>query len=434
MPFEKRFVLVGLVVGSASLCSGSTPVLAGLCSNCGGNSATVGDGIVFDELSIGPPPKEEEDEDSKAERPKVASIKSVVPGGPATGTAVTLDIRGDTVLAFTADVAHQSVPLPGIIITLRMRDGREYEVTLERLLPHMLFWATPQNEVPAYVFKVMKTSRRTHARPVPPGKPFPADDGPEETAFDRYLCPGKLLEPVVNPLADQEHAALIFAGDHYNSDHTVTKQEKGLFNLACFGTASAKMHLLRHTTAGIRPSGISTQLEERTAMLRAITADYCGDGRSWTGDGTPLWWTDKNQSFPLGNQPDFLTGKPVLFKDDIEAIWGTNGKLLCLNEPRRVPVKPDKACTTPAVVRKMVTNSAVACPNLKRIPHCRDFEWTNSGRSPFAEPALSKGNPAAAPGLADAYVVTVNRPRTANYCNDPKNPKSKSALPPFGRR
>ncbi len=417
-----RLVLVGVVIGSVFVYPVAAPVWAGLCFQCGGNSATVGDGIVFDELRLGEP--------VKPEGPAITEVRSFTPTGPTNGTPVSLEVEGDRLSAFTMDGAHQSVPVTGVVMTLKMRDGRAYKVQLQsEQFETMRFWAAPQDPLASYLFKVMKVSRKKNAHPVPAGKPYPADDGPEcygrpeAECFDAFLCTHKFPEPALNDLKGQEHTALVFTGDHYGAKHTVSKQAKGTFNLACIGTASAKMHLLRHTTAGTPPGGkTTTSLEQRTAMLRAMTADYCGNGRPWTQDGTPLWWTDQGQTFPLSIQPGFPAKTPNLFfNQHIEAVWGGNGKLLCLNNPRRTPGTVDpETCEAPAVSRAMVTSGAAACPRMARLPRCSDFPWSNQGPNPWAEPPLLPGTTPPGKRLPDAYVVTVNAPGKANYCNNPR--------------
>ena len=54
--------------------------------------------------------------------------------------------------------------------------------------------------------------------------------------------------------------------------------------IACNGSAASKMHLFRHTWAG----GVR-DVSLRTTLLKAITADYCGDGLgTYTRPGNPL--------------------------------------------------------------------------------------------------------------------------------------------------
>jgi hypothetical protein len=111
------------------------------------------------------------------------------------------------------------------------------------------------------------------------------------------------------------------------------------FNLACAGSAMAKMHLLRHTQPGSLvpvtgappvPLADPSTLPERQAMLKMLTADYCGDGRSFTRTGQPLRYMDRRHWYP--GVPFSLD--PAAFEiGSIEAIWGASGAV-CLSQPR----------------------------------------------------------------------------------------------------
>src|ERR1051325_7785358 len=54
MTQRKRTILCGIAVGAACVLADVSLAQAGFCGGwgCGGNSATVGDGIVFDELNV----------------------------------------------------------------------------------------------------------------------------------------------------------------------------------------------------------------------------------------------------------------------------------------------------------------------------------------------------------------------------------------------
>jgi hypothetical protein len=151
-------------------------------------------------------------------------------------------------------------------------------------------------------------------------------------------------------------------------------------------------------------------------MLRAITADYCGDGRSWTAEGTPLWWTDRRGLFPLRVQTANIPQAAPPTPNQIEAVWGTGGELLCLNEPRRTPRSNmrQETCAAPAVTRDVVRRGCLG-PDYSgpRMPDCSAFTekfW------PFEPQA---GPPAEFP---TAYAVTVNwdgqDDEHGDYCNE----------------
>ena len=124
--------------------------------------------------------------------------------------------------------------------------------------------------------------------------------------------------------------ALIFRGDRYDAT-TKTVTEMGpddtWFNVACVGSATAKMHLLRHTAASSDETH-KTSIDQRQAMLKMLTADYCGTGEAFTKDGYPLL-VAFDQDWQLVGRRATPNAEPVA----IEAIWTANGAV-CLNSPR----------------------------------------------------------------------------------------------------
>ena len=121
--------------------------------------------------------------------------------------------------------------------------------------------------------------------------------------------------------------AFLFAGDRYDPTSVTVEVPgaPGWFNIACTRTALAKMHLLRHTSAG-SGSAESPSREQRQAMLKLLSADYCGDGRAYARNGTPLFFQD----------PDGLFDPTPRWGDRagaVESIWTSDGAL-CLDDPR----------------------------------------------------------------------------------------------------
>lgn len=120
--------------------------------------------------------------------------------------------------------------------------------------------------------------------------------------------------------------AIVFTGDRYKeTTMEVTAagyREAGTwFNIGCAGSALAKLHLTRHTTAGSDSTHQSNGLR-RQAMLKMYVADVCGNGFSSTKQGTPLVWENTGGWDTLPN--------PVAAH---EGIWGPNG-MLCLETHR----------------------------------------------------------------------------------------------------
>ena len=368
---------------------------------CGGNAATVGDGIVFDEL------------DTKGRwLPNGLRIQHAA----LNNKAVRLQVQGHLLSAIDVGppgATHTGQGLVGLTFVIQHIDGRAYEVRIYRVHekcekrddpsdPCLTFWTAPTDEVPYFDFRVKKIHKR---RSPPPGPVTECgDDRPIEQDFKEQLCKGGPLEPGLWQ-AGSDHAAITFEGDHYDAERkTVSKVRPGdgRFNLACGGAAIAKMHLLRHSEAGSIKNGASpliTTIDERAAMLKMLTADYCGDGMAWTADGTPLSYADARGRYVSPPPPTFstlTTFSKLRVSTNVEGVWSAKGAL-CLNQPRRVPVTPAPAsCTSPGVQRPEVAM------------HCQSPEHGVPPRQiPKCDPTI-KG-----------YVVSVNVSTPGPYCDPP---------------
>lgn len=139
-----------------------------------------------------------------------------------------------------------------------------------------------------------------------------------ETPSETYsVCPASHAYP--NAIA-----ATIVRGELYYDNGDVVPNNEW-FTIACFGNAVAKTKLFGYGPQETVPGTQSPATpSERMATIRMITADYCGDGTSFTVDGTPLDW--KNASG--GVQPTGYTGF-----DNLEALWTKEGAI-CIKEPR----------------------------------------------------------------------------------------------------
>ena len=148
------------------------------------------------------------------------------------------------------------------------------------------FWANPQGSVRTYVL--------TYA--------------PASSSDRRPLCTTGVNE------------AILFAGDRYDAlAKTVvatSPEASGWINIACAGTALAKLYLTRHTEAS---QIVVTTRGERQSMLKMFTADVCGDGTSFTVHGQPLLWADAKGITKFASAPA-----------SIEAIWKDTGAV-CLD-------------------------------------------------------------------------------------------------------
>jgi ADYC domain-containing protein len=122
---------------------------------------------------------------------------------------------------------------------------------------------------------------------------------------------------------------LLFEGDRIDAVHKLdTAIDTSWFNLGCAGSALAKMALTGHTEAAASAKTLITTLPERQAMLKMLTADYCGDGTPFTVAGQPLNWADDHGTMKLAAllmQPQ----QPLVR----EARWTATGAA-CLDLPR----------------------------------------------------------------------------------------------------
>jgi ADYC domain len=151
-----------------------------------------------------------------------------------------------------------------------------------------------------------------------------------------------------------EGTAVIFHGDLYD-DKTykirsrdfsgsdgLSLGETDLFNIACLGTAVAKLHLLEHTSAsdpsapppapgsnlsdGGAPVEPKTTIAQRQTLLRLLSADYCGNGHPFTEDGLPI-------AFGFEQSSDGMNSFNWNTLDSIDAKWDEGGAT-CLGVPR----------------------------------------------------------------------------------------------------
>src|SRR4029079_12334562 len=266
---------------------------------CGTNSATVGDNIVFDELNsrgtVTP------------DNIRIMSAHVVTSAGL---QPVRLNVKGHNLTAIdlaTPTTIYSGAQLLDMEFTIGHRDGRRYDIKVTKVCAGketsssckpLTFWVPPANYVPYYELTVKKTHTRSRPPlprrfPLSPDQMRDNDDRAVDTRFDEQLCRGKHLNGDVL-WTSVPNAAIFFEGDHYDPEHkvvTTTKQSDGWFNIACSGAAPAKMHLLRHSSAG-SDSTHHTHVGQRTAMLKMLPAEYCGGGKAWTADGTPLNYAD----------------------------------------------------------------------------------------------------------------------------------------------
>ncbi len=366
------------------------------CPSCGTNVATIGDGRIFDELHF---------PQTGVPQPNRGMIKIVgaetcdawqIQGATLTCSTgpskkVRLKVEGDRLSVVGSGVQEQ---LPEFIrqplvnrLLIQLQDeetGAQYELLLTSD-DTQEFWARPgAGMAPAYTFKYRKSmlSLEGQRRGMPVRlKHLGAIEEPVHPDFSRPICLGDYPE-------DQaaRYRAFVFSGDRIHSGEKTVRAsgpgDEGWFNLACAGSGMWKLHALRHTDAGGRQlqeiaDDAATRLsqpEDRQAMVKMLSADYCGSGESFTRNGQPLRYVDHRGLFDGPHHLEkahFRTTGDNLSFGEVEAIWSDTGAV-CLNQPRLADVHPRDAI-----------EAACNATNSRVIPPCAQTDvdqWRQLGR------------------------------------------------------
>jgi hypothetical protein len=187
-------------------------------------------------------------------------------------------------------------------------NGIYYRLIIKNVSMVTKFWVGNQNLIETYEF--LYTKHFAPADPRPMCKYEPGRLDPEGQFW---------LKPL---------EAIVFTGDRYRtSSMEVTaanfNDAGDWFNIGCAGSALAKLHLNRHTTAG-SDSTHQTSLLRRQAMLKMYVSDICGNGFTATKQGTPLVW-ENNTVPPWQTLPGAVAA--------MEGAWGPFG-MICMDHHR----------------------------------------------------------------------------------------------------
>lgn len=195
-------------------------------------------------------------------------------------------------------------------------------------------------------------------------------------------CPLEVCDPGLDDGSDTTHNlignAVIFQGDFYEPGYTVktaaaTGYDDDTFNIACVGTAISKLHLLRHTAAsqGAPSDPLPPPVDKRQAILRMLTADYCGAGHPFTHDGVPLHFgidlaagydgllnpgpgapaTDPNTGISVPARSHFQID-PTGGMASVDALWTGDGAT-CIGTPRQLAADPQIWTQIEAICRSV---------------------------------------------------------------------------------
>ncbi len=150
----------------------------------------------------------------------------------------------------------------------------------------------------------------------------------------RNVCNGDVTDVLAT-------AAVVLGGETYNlTTKQVNEDMDRWLTIGCAGSAAAKMRLFNYgPQSDFDGEGNPATVDQRQATLKMITADYCGNGTSYTANGTPLQFEDAAGTVPVSGTPGA-----------IEAVWTAEGAL-CLGATR-------------------VANTTVGCS----LPSCSSFD------------------------------------------------------------
>jgi hypothetical protein len=297
--------------------------------DCGGNSPVVW-GTPFHQLS--------ENGAYNQENLRVVSLRKA-------GVSYELDVRGDRLRGLDAFgnpvLTGGQLQDAAIVLEKKGEAGFLYVHIVEATDAHLRFWIGDADPIWTY--------RLTWSFLVNPG------------STDQDVCP--LVAPR-DPWGPANVMAIFFEGDTYDR-HTKTvtsigRTPEAWFNVACAGSAPAKLHATRHTTAGSDLEHSSSR-EERQAMLKMYTAAYCGTGRSFTTIGEELAWQNAAgwNGGDLHWQDDIVEPPPSW-----ESVWTQDGAI-CLDAARL----DEQVAGQKDLVLEECDNAA------HDLPDCSDMSW-----------------------------------------------------------
>lgn len=347
------------------------------CPNCSKNAATVGDGVVFDQLNM-------DGSNGKG----ITVIGAKLCSNPITdldtscgsSEPVHVTVPNNRILAqrYVGGLPADEVPaadlLGRLIITIESECRATYELLVQREQPvsYLVDLPAPLPQLPEYEFGYRKTggcggpslvqvSGGSGAGSTGIGSGGATDfagivagggQGSQGSAGYVETTTSTTGQPSTNlhfdPVCPVEDAmigprsrlAIVYSGDNIDSDLKTVKNRSSIrwFNLACNGTALAKLHFLRHTR---RVGGKFQTAADRQTILKMLTADYCGTGTSYTVNGHPLRYWDGAHGLGGTTFPTLTDTE----RDQVEAVWTPDGAA-CLNNPRHVQ-RSEVPCAQP---------------------------------------------------------------------------------------
>lgn len=215
------------------------------------------------------------------------------------------------------------------------------------------------------------------------------------------------------PLCKNGGAAIVLSGSWSMQsgnpgDARKEPAQSGEITFACLGSSLAKCAVVlgykpwrsvTPATAAGSPAAKPVSLDGlHQACVRAVRADYCGNGLSMTAEGTQVNFYDS-----LGIQKDEASWP-------MEAVWSASGAL-CVNVPRLVTAPADPTSGRPAM--KTRDYLAGRCPQLTKAAPC-DKVSSPDGLTLFTEANPAAPAPSAAPPTATPPPAAPSPPATRN--------------------
>jgi hypothetical protein len=163
--------------------------------------------------------------------------------------------------------------------------------------------------------------------------PSPGDGGMQPQIVANVCDPGSWTSET----AEVTSHALLIQGEVYDQNAAVIRRGDHWFNIACAGSALAKLRLYglnpmknRNPEDSPMLPGTST-LQQRQSALKLMTAKYCG-ASSWTADGTQIFWRGP-QAIPMPGAGSAAPSAALDSVGPIESRWGSDGAL-CISHLR----------------------------------------------------------------------------------------------------
>jgi len=256
--------------------------------------------------------------------------------------------------------------LTGAQIVLQNKSGAQYLISVQRV-GSVNEVVRPFNPVTTYMLQWdIVITRQLHA-PVQGGNYY---ETPLGSGKPDAVCPNgpENAGTWEETGGMQRWDSVVFEGDRFNpNDLTVGhKWDNRWWNIGCNLHLLAKLRLTRNTIH----TALTWQNEQ--AALKALAADYCGTGRSFTYSGEPLVWRDENGASSMK-----FFGTPL----DLEARWDETGAR-CVGSPRLLRTSnPQAAIDFPDLLQAIKDECALA-PVPRPLVFCCNPDWNVDELSP----------------------------------------------------